>query len=111
MVDSGWIYGGKWWISDRLSKIHTVDITVLEKSGRWFMRLNKNSHNSTQKYTFYYFDTHATLRSGATIGSRGSVNHTLVHLLSLLKPFPTLDSALQTCKFTATPMFIYVCDQ
>ena len=52
-------------IPHRLSKVTTVDTTVFRLIGEWFMRHNKNSHNSTLFHTLSHCSYHITRSSGA----------------------------------------------
>ncbi len=52
-------------ISHRLSKVDTVDSVYFYCEAEWFMRHNKNSHNSTLFHTLSHCSYHITRSSGA----------------------------------------------
>jgi hypothetical protein len=81
-------------ISHRLSKVDTVDSVYFLFEAQWFMRHNKNSHNSTLFHTLSHTTQHISRSSGAYTHDIFTIRVSKSHFLLQFTQTPTAISFL-----------------
>lgn len=81
-------------ISHRLSKVDIVDSVYFFIEAQWFMRHNKNSHNSTLFHTLSHCSYHITRSSGVYTHDIFTIRVSKSHFLLLSRSKPIAISFL-----------------